>query len=136
MLRRIRSNRDPRDTLYSELRREFGTYFQAGEVAVKRLSVAYPKFLFSCMIVLIILSFLLSFTLFRHSSEKKVHQPVTRGVQQGFDRITGIATSIRQALELRRVVDSLSAKKQLTPTDSVLLDSTLDRLSRLKQSLK
>lgn len=136
MLRKIRSNRDPRDTLYSELRKEFGTYFLAAGEGVKRLSAAYPRLLFGCMVVLIVLSLLLSFTLFRHPTEKKVNQPVTKNVQLGFDQITGIAASIRETLELRRIVDSLSTKKQLTPTDSLLLDSTLDRLSRLKQSLK
>jgi hypothetical protein len=34
MWKRIHSNRDPRDTLYSEIRKEFGTYFTiAGNAA-------------------------------------------------------------------------------------------------------
>ena len=137
MWKRIHSNRDPRDTLYSEIRKEFSSYFTIVANSGKRLAIAYPKFLFGCMVLFMTVSMVLSFTLFRHREKAKpaVVKKVNP-VEDGFNQIIQATGNIRETLHLKKLVDSLSAKKQLTTADSILLDSALDRLSKIHQTLK
>ena len=135
MWRKIHSNRDPRDTLYSELKKEFGTYFEnAGNLSNSVLG-RYPKFFFWGMLLLMLISAVLSFTLFRHPApvQHKTAQQKMSPVQDGFSQILEAAGKIRETLKLKHLVDSISAKKQLTGTDSTLLDSALDRLQQVNK---
>jgi hypothetical protein len=137
MWKRIHSNRDPRDTLYSEIRKEFGTYFTIVGNSGKRLTSAYPKFFFGCMVFLMALSIILSFTIFRHP-EKTVATVTIKAspVEDGFSQIMQATGNIRATLQLKQLVDSLTAKKHLSGRDSILLDSSLSRLAAIHQTLK
>jgi hypothetical protein len=137
MWKRIHSNRDPRDTLYSEIHKEFGSYFAIAGNAAKRLAGAYPKFILGCMIFLMAASFVLSFTVFHKPA--KVQTAVVKKinpVEDGFSQILQATGNIRESMKLKTLVDSLTAKRQLSPEDSTLLDSALNRLSIIHQSLK
>jgi hypothetical protein len=137
MWRKIHSNRDPRDTLYSELQKEFSPYFTIIKNTGKRLAGTYPKFLFGCMIFLMVLSLVLSFTVFHHPDKAKtIMVKNANPVEEGFDQIMQSTGNIRKTLHLKKMVDSISAKRQLTGADSALLDSALDRLSKIHQTLQ
>ncbi|NHA05491.1 hypothetical protein G7092_16900 [Mucilaginibacter sp. HC2] len=137
MWKKIHSNRDPRDTLYSEIRKEFGAYFNIAGDAAKRLAGAYPRFFFGCMVLLMALSFVLSFTVFRHPERAKaIAVEKVSPLEDGFSKIMQATGSIRETIQLKKLVDSLTAKKQLTGQDSTLLDSALDHLSKIHQTLK
>lgn len=130
MWKRIHSNRDPRDTLYSELKKEFGTYFQLAGKNGSRLLEMYPRVAFVGMIVLLLASAALSFTLFRHPG-KPAHvavSPMVRPVSDGLSRIMDAADGIKETFVLKKLVDSLTAKTALNGRDSMALDSALDRL--------
>ncbi|WPU99105.1 hypothetical protein SNE26_24130 [Mucilaginibacter sp. cycad4] len=135
MWKRIHSNRDPRDTLYSEIRREFGTYFLLAGNAWKCLLSKYPKFLFGTMILFLLTSAALSFTIFRN--EKKavaIVSKTTNPIQDGFSQIMAATDRIRETLDLKKIVDSLGRKKRLDFRDSLTLDSALDRLQAIKEN--
>jgi len=135
MWRRIHSNRDPRDTLYRELRKEFNRYFgKAGSLCSSVLG-RHPKFFFWGMVLLMLVSAVLSFTLFRRAGpvQHTAVQQKINPVQDGFSQILQTAGKIRETLKLKHLVDSISAKKQLTGTDSTLLDSALDRLQQVNK---
>ena len=137
MWKRIHSNRDPRDTLYSEIHKEFGSYFAIAGNAAKRLASTYPKFFWGCMIFLLALSFVLSFTVFR--TPEKANVTVVKKVnpvEDGFSQILQATGNIRETMNLKKLVDSLTAKSQLSAEDSILLDSALSRLSKIHQTLK
>ena len=137
MWKRIHSNRDPRDTLYSEIRKEFGTCFSIAGNAGQRLVVTYPRFFFGCMIVLMATSLVLSFTVFHHPEKSKITVvKKVNPVEDGFNQIMQATGNIRETMKLKKVVDSLTAKRQLSAEDSTLLDSALDRLSKIHQTLK
>jgi hypothetical protein len=137
MWRRIHSNRDPRDTLYSEIHKEFDSYFMIAGNVVKRMVSAYPRFLFGCMIALLALSMVLSFTVFRQPEKSKTTATKTfNPVEDGFSQILQATGNIRETMQLKKLVDSLTSKKQLTAQDSTLLDSALNRLSKIHQTLK
>jgi hypothetical protein len=137
MWKRIHSNRDPRDTLYSEIHKEFGSYFAIAGSAAKRLAGAYPKFIWGCKIFLLALSFVLSITVFRKPEKANVTAvKKVNPVEDGFSQILQATGNIRETMNLKKLVDSLTAKSQLSAEDSILLDSALSRLSKIHQSLK
>lgn len=136
MFRKIRSNRDPRDTVFTELKKELRPYVGKLNRGAKQTAVRYPKVLFWFMVINLVLSAALSFTVFRHrrttaATRKpvKVLAPVTGG----FDRILQAGEAISEMMRLRKQIDSLSAKKKLAPADSVFLDSALTRFNQLNK---
>lgn len=137
MWKRIPFNRDPKDTLYSELRKEFDKYFVTAGSIGKRLAGTYPRFFFGCMVILIVLSLVLSFTLFRHPGQKQISVvEKVNPVRDGFKRIIQATGKIRETIALKKLVDSLTVKRELSQEDSALLDSALDDLSKIHQTLK
>jgi hypothetical protein len=134
MWRKIHSNRDPRNTLYSELRKEFGDYFSASGAFNKRILNAYPRLFFWLMIILLLGSAGLSFTIFRRPENKPVTQIKTVSpVTEGFSRIIESAAKIKKGLQLKRMVDSMINKKSLTRQDSITLENALDSLQQIQQ---
>ncbi|MES2108738.1 MAG: hypothetical protein V4577_08330 [Bacteroidota bacterium] len=134
MWRKIHSNRDPRDTLLSELQKEFKPWFSNAKNYTKAALGSYPKFFFGCMITLLLVSFTLSFTVFRHREKPKVvaTKPRPDPVGDGFSQIMKATVHLRETLKLKHTVDSLTSKKQLSATDSLLLDSALNRLQHIQ----
>jgi hypothetical protein len=134
MLKKIHSNRDPRDTLYSEVVKEFSAYFTIAGNSFKRCLGSYPKFFYGLMIVLLITSLLLSFTVFRQPEKvTPVQKKAINPVGEGFDRILRASEQLRETITLKRLVDSISSKKLLTGKDSIALDSALDRLREINK---
>jgi hypothetical protein len=136
MWRKIHSNRDPKDTLYSEINREFGTYFNAAGQGFKQVVDAHPKIFLGLMIVLMVSSAVLSFTVFRHPDAKtKTVQVESRvnPVGEGFSKILQTANKIKEGMRLKKVVDSLSARQKLSSADSTALENALDSLQQLQR---
>jgi len=136
MWKRIHSNRDPKDTLFSEVRKEFRPYFDQAGNASKGLLARYPKFFFGVMVALMLASVILAFTLSRHHKPARplvVKQQVSP-IQDGFSQIMQAAEKIRETLRLKHLVDSISAKKLFTTADSAALDTALDRLRQLRKT--
>jgi hypothetical protein len=133
MWKKIHSNRDPRDTLYSEVRREFGSYFTIAGHVSKRVLDRHPKVFLWLMVSLMLASAALSFTVFRHPESKTTHveKPLNQ-VGDGFSRILQTATKIKDGLRLKKLIDSLSAKNQLSSADSALLENALDSLQQIQ----
>jgi len=133
MWKKIHSNRDPRDTLCSELRKEFGSYFDRGGMLTKQVMARYPRVFFYGMVLSLFISAVFSFTLFRQKEKKPLKmtaQPVNT-LQVGFNQLLETTGRIRATLYLKHQVDSLSAKKHLTRADSIALDNALTRLDHL-----
>lgn len=133
MWKKIHSNRDPRDTLYSEIRKEFGTYFFIAGNFSKRLLNAHPKIFLGLMIALMLASAALSFTVFRHPEPKATHvEKPANPLVNGFSNILQTAAKIKEGLRLKKLIDSLSAKKQLSSADSASLENALDSLQQIQ----
>jgi len=133
MWRKIHSNRDPRDTLYSEVRKEFGTYFSIAGNLSKRLLNSHPKVFLWLMIAMMLGSAALSFTVFRHPEAKVTHvAKQVSPVEDGFSKILQTAAKIKEGLRLKKLIDSLSASKQLSSADSVALENALDSLQQIQ----
>jgi len=135
MFRKIHSNRDPNATVLTELRKEFKIHFERCSTKITQKLESNFKVSFSLMITLIIISAGLSFTVFRNKepAEKSVKHPKVNVVSDGFDQISTTAAAIRQTINLKQAVDSLTRKKNLSKRDSDLLDSDLIKLEQLNK---
>ena len=139
MFRRIHSNRDPRDTLYSELKKEFSVYVDKSNNVFKRLVCGYPRFVFGLMIALLAASLILAVALHHKMLPKdeanKLPDVNKTPVNDGFDNIMAAGVALKQTIRLRRQVDSITAKKTLTKTDSLSLLRDLDSLQHIRITL-
>jgi hypothetical protein len=138
MWRKIHSSRDPRDTLYSELVKEFKPRFAGFKIVLLTLLKGYPNFIFGLMVLLMLASVGLSFTVFRNREKvtagtaKKAPDPVS----DGFSQIMATSGRLRETLWLKHTVDSLASVKQLSPHDSLTLENALDRLRKIHLTQK
>jgi len=136
MFRKIRSNRDPRDTVWTELRREFGPHFGKAKTSLAANANNHSKFIFWMMVINIALSAILSFTVFRHPDDaprKKQPVKILAPVSDGFSQAMQATQALSEMLHLKKAIDSLSGKQQLTAQDSVTLEKALDRFQQLNK---
>jgi hypothetical protein len=137
MFKKITSDRDPRDTVFSELNKEFKPYFGKFRKGVKTIADQYPKFLFCMMVINIVLSVILSLTVLRPAPEKKKTSDVSAvaPVSTGFDRILQAGATLRQTIRLKKQIDSLSRLPALTKADSAALLCDLDSLRHISLTI-
>jgi len=139
MFKKIHSNRDPQATLFSELKKEFAVYFYAAGSCARRFTDRYPRLLFGLMILMMVTSLILSFTVFRVKEPpgKITQKPLNNlsPVSNGFDLILQTGIALKETISLKKQVDSLTAKKTLTNIDSVVLEKDLDRLQQINSHI-
>ena len=134
MFRKLHSNRDPRDTLFSEINKEFRPYIHKAGKGIKGCINSHPRFLFTMMVINIVLSVILSFTVFHHKAPPlKIVKPQANPVSNGFDQIMRTGEKLKQTIALKRQIDSLTAKKTLSSADSLALEKALDTIQHLNQ---
>lgn len=135
MFRKIHSNRDPRDTLFSEISREFSVYIQKFKHWFSGICLTYPKAVYSTMILLMIGSAISSFLFLQTKKpvpqKAKSASEVTVPVKNGFGQILEKGLALQEAVELKTQIEMLIAKDSLTSIDSVSLEKAIDRLHML-----
>jgi hypothetical protein len=138
MFKKIHSNRDPRDTVWSEVRKQFSPYFNEAGTGLKKTAEQYPKFLFWMMVVNITLSIVLVTTVFRPKKQLAKTPPINlvKPVSGGFDKIIEAGKALRATIGLKKQVDSITHKKLLDKADSAALLKDLDSLQHLSFTLK
>ena len=143
MFKKIHSNRDPEATIYSELRKEFGGHFENMETKAVSFLRAYPRPIFLFMLVMIIGSFILSFTVFREKKPGSVLPVKLNSANQalksstpGFDQILQAGAALKETIALKAEVENILSKKELGAEDSLKLAQALDRLEHLKKSIQ
>lgn len=152
MFKKIRSNRDPKHTIFSELKNEFGAYFRIEVIRFKILLRKYPKQAFAIMVILMSLSILLSFILVTDkapstivpplSITKKTPSNVRNGtydehsqIDQSFNTILQLGANLKATYSIKKEIDSIMAKPSLTKIDSIALEKALDKLQHINNSL-
>ena len=134
MFRKIHSNRDPRDTVFREIKKEFRPYFDKAGRGLKKTADRYPKFLFWMMVINISLSVILVTTVFRPKGEPKKAPvlKITGPMTGGFDQIMRMGDALRVTISLKKQVDSLTRQTILSKTDSAVLLKDLDSLQHIR----
>jgi hypothetical protein len=147
MFKKIHSNRNPGATIYREIKKEFSVYFARADAALSSFLARYPKPVFVAMTVLIVVSMVLSFTIFRKTApgtngNPKSIMPVGASAPGGLtpagsrlDQILQTTSDLKETLALKTEVETLLAKKTLTKADSLVLEKALDRLGQFHNHL-
>lgn len=134
MFKKIHSDRDPRDTVFSELKKEFAPYLDKAKSSAGTMAAKNSKAIFWVMVASIAVSAILTLTVLKpHIKHVPISKTViaTAPVGTGFQQIIGLGDAIHEMMALHKMIDSLTAKKQLTGEDSTRLDTALDRFQQL-----
>jgi hypothetical protein len=137
MFKKIHSNRDPQDTVFSELRKEFRPYYESAGKRFNRMLKCFPRFWFGLMIVLLVFSLILSFIVCRRPTAKvQVVKASINPVTIGFGQIMAANAALQKTIMLKKRVDSLLHLKSLSRADSLELSGDIDSLSAIRQTIK
>lgn len=134
MFKKIHSKRHGSNTLYSEIKKEFGGYFHKAGMRGRSFTERYPKLLFGLMIFCIILSISVVFSLRKHPAPppKIILSPVNDGISQ----VMGLSAALKETIALKRQVDSFDHQKTWDKSDSATLLTDLNRLQQINQQFK
>jgi hypothetical protein len=134
MFKKIHSKRDASDTLYSEIKKEFGGYFSKAGSGIITFTGRYPKFLFGLMVICICFSIAVVFSLRKRAAppSRITVSPVSDGISQ----VLGLGAALKETIALKRQVDSLDHQKTWDKNDSATLLTDLNRLNQINQQFK
>ncbi|RZJ23696.1 MAG: hypothetical protein EON51_02110 [Acinetobacter sp.] len=146
MFKKIHSNRNPRDTIYSEIKKEYFVYFEKGGVFFLNVFAKYPKQIYVAMVALIIISLLLSFTIAgieqqpiydpkKNSVQEDARRDIANPINDGFVNIVETTSRLRETVKLKNEIEVMISKKVLTKSDSLCLKYALDRLQIINKPL-
>lgn len=147
MFKKIPSNRDPKDTIYSELKKEFLPYFNSFGAKTNNILTNYPKQIFGVMLGLILISFILSFTIFnvdgknetpRKEELKKAIMTSSKLIAPADDGLNSIIETtgkIKETIRLKQKINVIIAKEQLTKEDSTVLEQALSQLHQINTQI-
>jgi hypothetical protein len=133
MFRKITSNRDPGKTFGSELKKEFGIYFERAGKRSRQLLEKYPRQVFTIMIIAMLFSGVLAFTVMRQ--QQKLILPAKAAPQSaasGLGQIISAASALQALWATQQQVDSLLKKTSLSHADSLTLNHALTQMESLR----
>jgi len=137
MFRKITSNRDPGKTLGSELKKEFGIYFERAGSKSRQLLEKYPRQVFTAMVIAILFSGVLAFTVMRERPRPILQVKTSvQSTASGFGQIINTATALQSLWATQQQVDLLLKKDTLTHADSLTLNQALMQMESLRALLK
>lgn len=137
MFRKITSNRDPGKTLGSELKKEFGVYFERAGRRGRELMAKYPRQVFIMMIVAILFSGIMAFTVMRsHKAPTITVKAVPQSAASGLGQIISTATALQTLWGLQQHIDSLLKKDSLTHADSLTLNQALAQMDSIRVAIR
>ena len=134
MFKKIHSNRDPGDTLYSEIKKEFGGYFRKAGSGTRSFTERYPKLIFGLMVLCITVSISVVFALRKRPAPPP--KITVSPVSDGFSQILNLSAALKETISLKKQVDSLSKKRTLDKADSAALLNDLNRLQQINSKFK
>lgn len=135
MFRKIHSNRNPQDTLFTELRKTFAVYFNRVDLWFRNICLSYPRHVYSAMVVMLIFSIILSFTVFPGKPAVEQKPPPLKTISAelpgGFGQITQKALALQESMQIQQQIESLIARDSLSAQDSISLEKMVGRLQQL-----
>lgn len=136
MFRKTHSSPDQR-SLIEELRKELGPYFEKAEQVISGLLKRYPKQFFIAMIVLIIGSGILSFTVMRHGSKSAstYASGISSNTTSGLATILKTGSALSEVLSLQNQINSILKKDTLSSSDTLSLQNAFKRLEAINHQL-
>lgn len=136
MFKKMTSNRPPDATLWTAFYKEFGKYIDGSIERTKRFLEARPRSIFFAMVVSIFVSIGCFLFLPKETPKKDpAHLSVQHPVMNGMDGIVTTVSALRELLEMRAILDTLMQKENLSSSDSLLMESAIDRMQIIEKRL-
>lgn len=137
MSRKTTSEQDNQVTLLSELKKELAVYITRFSALRNRFLEKYPRQVFAAMLICMITSIVLAFSVMRH---QKIPAPSGMGragseVASGMGQILSTGASLKEVLELQGQIGAILKKDSLGQTDSLMLKEAFRRLESIHQKL-
>lgn len=124
-------------TILSELKNEFAGQISHFRTRSSHFFNQYPKSIFSAMVLLMVCSLLLCFTLLRTRPQKPaLERKALTNISNGLSEIGSTVNSLQKALEMRAALKTMLAKDSLTSADSVLMAGMVSELEKIGERSK
>lgn len=141
MLRKTASEPDnERPSLLSEFKREFGWVADGLIVWKNRMVATYPKQIFMGMVILIVLSFLLRFTVLAPDKTDArrgtpVVEPAIEALSQPALDMQKRMALLEEATDLRSSVQAVLMKEKLSEDDSLYVLKASQKLKKIEHEI-
>lgn len=134
MFPKITSKREPGVTLGSELRKELTPYLRGTGEKIRQVLCMHPRFFFSSMVILMISSIVLAFTVLRNQQKKTVAAPSNIS-GAGIGQLARKAAALQQLWRLQGEIDALLKKQKPDHADSLMIGSALSKMDSLRKAV-
>ena len=148
MFKKIHSNRQPEDTLYASIKTEFAPVFDKAGNKFQNLLKRYPKTIFIGMIFLMVVSGIVSFTLFRNKPSRSnkgmltinrgnaKEREINRKTDSSMAGILLITQKLMVNIRLKQKIEGLIKQPRLSHQDSASLLIAIDSLEIIRKTNK
>lgn len=130
MFKRIHS-KENRPSLWLELKKEFGRYFESAGNRIEKCLIKYPKAIFAAMLSVMLLSGVLAFTVMRYKEVKR--NPV---LNSNFGSVIRTGEALNDVLELQSQISIILQKDSLTTSDTLILKQAFKQLESIQSKIK
>jgi len=137
MFRKPASNPEPRPTIFSELRSEFGGHLSGIAAKLRRFLMRRPKLCFALMITSMLASGILAFTVMR-SRPVKTSPILTKagGPFDGLGQLMRQADALKNMWRMKNRIDTIMAGGKLNPADSLEVSRIRAQMDSLRLALR
>lgn len=139
MFRKIHSNTDPGATIGTELKKEFGRYFRRAGIHCRHLLGKYPIPFFAGMVISILLSGILAFTILRVDNPQALtalpRLPAS-GAGGGMGSMLEAYDALKEAAVLQSRIEAIARKDTLDTGDSTEVIDAFKRIDEISKQLK
>ena len=133
MFRKIHS-KERDSTLFQELKNEFAPQFDSADIRVKSLMNRHAKIIFCVMILLIVVSFILTFFVLRSESENQADhfknelKAIPEGIGGEFSSFQNLSSKALQLAELKAEIERIISQDSISKEDSPYLEKAIEQL--------
>ncbi|CDT00908.1 conserved hypothetical protein [Sphingobacterium sp. PM2-P1-29] len=136
MFRKITSNRNPKNTIWSEIHNEFSRYTNKLGNFLQFILGRYPNAIFCFMIAVIVISLAWVFFARKEPVKKQNLNVADNPISNSMGQIFGSISDLKEIIELQAIMDVLSKKEKLEVQDSLILVEIKERLFHLENIQK
>ncbi|WP_158826940.1 hypothetical protein [Mucilaginibacter lacusdianchii] len=137
MFRKIISKRDPHSTIGGELLKELAPQFKKIGCRCRLIAERYPRLLFSVMIISMLSSGILAFTIMRSGKPENQLTKYSTGerTSPGLGSIVNTAQALQMMWAYQSQVNILLKKDTLTSADSLVLQRAFENIELVKKQV-
>ncbi len=133
MFRKIHS-KERDSTLFQELKNELGPQFKSADIGIKAFMDRHAKIIFCIMILLIVVSFVLTFFVLKPEeinqtgNLKKELNAIPEGFGGEFSALQNLSSRAMKMAELNAEIERIISQKSISKEDSAYLEKAIEQL--------